>query len=123
MTHLLRAEREGKIEMADLFMNAPIIVGAGSQTTATLLSGATFLLLTHPRAMQTAVKEIRDSFQRDEEINLVGINKCHYLLAVLDEYVFKENPSPIDSGIIRNRSSSVIGFLTLVPSLIFRPIC
>jgi averantin hydroxylase len=65
--------------------NASLLILAGSETTATLLSGATHLLLKHPAVMAKLVTEIRTAFKSGGEIDLFTVGKLEYLLAVLDE--------------------------------------
>lgn len=85
MTHLLAAKNKGQLEWADLQSNAAPIVIAGSETTATLLSGATFYLLTHRPAYEKLKAEVRGAFKDDSEITVARAGELPYLLAVLDE--------------------------------------
>ncbi|KAK0637632.1 putative sterigmatocystin biosynthesis P450 monooxygenase stcF [Lasiodiplodia hormozganensis] len=85
MTHLLAAQGKGQLMQADVLNNAPVIVVAGSETTATLLSGVTYYLLTNPRVYDKLKKEVRGTFNSDEEITIDRIGDLPYLLAVLDE--------------------------------------
>lgn len=61
------------------------LIIAGSETTATLMSGVTFYLLRDTERMAKLQQEIRDAFATAEEINVVSVNKLSYLLACLDE--------------------------------------
>lgn len=65
--------------------NSSFLVIAGSETTATLLSGVTYLLLTNPRVMEKLVAEIRGAFKSEDEINFTSVSNLPYLLACLDE--------------------------------------
>jgi cytochrome P450 len=85
MTHMLKAAEKGAIDFADLESNAPILVFAGSETTATALSGAVYYVLRNPRVYDRLVKEIRSSFRHQGEISLSRVNELKYMLAVLDE--------------------------------------
>ena len=62
-----------------------VIMGAGSETTATLLSGVTYQILKNPEVMQKLVAEIRSNFAHSHEITLASVNSLTYELAVLDE--------------------------------------
>lgn len=62
-----------------------LIVLAGSETTATALSGVVYFLCRHPEVRRRLVDEIRGAFKRESEIDLVSVNKLKYMLAVLDE--------------------------------------
>jgi cytochrome P450 len=65
--------------------NSNVLIVAGSETTATWLSGTTFWLLKHPAAYQKLVDEVRSSFAKEEDINLTAVSQLKYLLAVLRE--------------------------------------
>jgi cytochrome P450 len=56
-------------------MNASVLILAGSETTATLLSGAVFALLTNPDQMAKLINEAHSKFSHDEEITLTSVQK------------------------------------------------
>lgn len=76
--------------------NAVLLLVAGSETTATLLSGATYLLLKKgsERVYQKLVDEIRGAFERSGDITLEKVNKMPYLLACLQEALRYYPPVP-----------------------------
>lgn len=51
---------------------------AGSETTATLLTGAVFLLLKNPEALQKLKDEIRSAFQSEDQINFSSVEQLPY---------------------------------------------
>lgn len=61
------------------------LIIAGSETTATAMSGATYYLLKNPEKMNSVVAEVRSAFSSPDEINFVSVNKLPYLLACLNE--------------------------------------
>ncbi|RAH50530.1 cytochrome P450 [Aspergillus brunneoviolaceus CBS 621.78] len=69
----------------ELVSNGSTIIIAGSETTATLLSGVTYLLLKSPRVLSKLQDEIRSTFSDESEIDLESCNKLEYCLAVLTE--------------------------------------
>jgi cytochrome P450 len=75
--------------------NASGLILAGSETTATLLSGATFYLLKSPGSMAKLVEEVRSAFSSEDEINLVGVNGLKYMLTYLDESLRMYPPVPV----------------------------
>ncbi|KAJ4316652.1 hypothetical protein N0V94_005333 [Neodidymelliopsis sp. IMI 364377] len=85
MTHLLSAEKAGKLAAPEVLAQAPVVVIAGSETTATLLSGGTFHLLTNPHVYDRVVSEVRECFSSQKDINLVSINELKYFVAFFDE--------------------------------------
>ncbi|KAK7221363.1 hypothetical protein V2G26_009366 [Clonostachys chloroleuca] len=75
--------------------NARLLIGAGSETTATALSAATYFLGSHPRVLAKLTEEVRSSFSSEQEIDIVNVQKLTYMLAVLDESLRLHPPSPI----------------------------
>jgi cytochrome P450 len=71
-----------------------ILLLAGSETTATLLSAVTYYLLKNPSVMQKLKDEIRTSFTTEDEITQISVNKLKYQLAVLDETLRIHSPTP-----------------------------
>jgi averantin hydroxylase len=69
----------------EIVSNASAIVVAGSETSATLLSGCTWLLLKHPDVLERLAKEVRGAFEREEDMDLTSVGKLDYMLAVLNE--------------------------------------
>lgn len=67
---------------------------AGSETTATALSGVTFLLGTHPEILAKLTEEVRSGFSSEDEITLLSVQKLKYMLAVLDETLRVYPPAP-----------------------------
>jgi len=83
--YILAANDEKGMSRAEIDVNAFSLSIAGSESTATLLSGATFLLLKNPSTYATLVKEIRTAFQSDAEITIASTNDLTYMEAVLSE--------------------------------------
>lgn len=72
-----------------------ILIVAGSETTATLLSGATFLLLKNPSAMKKAVDEVRNNFVHASDITFASVTaQLPYLDACLEESLRLYPPVP-----------------------------
>ncbi|RDL42248.1 uncharacterized protein BP5553_02227 [Venustampulla echinocandica] len=70
------------------------LIFAGSETTATLLSGVTYYLTTHPSIYAKLTEEIRTAFKTEDEINIVSVNNLTYMLAVLSETLRIYPPAP-----------------------------
>ena len=58
---------------------------AGSETTATLLSGCTYYLCQNPGALRKVTKEIRDAFPHAQDIQARECAKQSYLNAIIKE--------------------------------------
>ncbi|RAL08960.1 cytochrome P450 [Aspergillus homomorphus CBS 101889] len=107
MSHILAAnttttQGATKLTRAEIDSNATLMTTAGSETTATLLSGATYLLCTHSRVLRTLQQEIRTEFRSYEAITLEAVanaKRTPYLNAVIAEALRFFPPVPV--GFIR----------------------
>lgn len=73
------------------------LVLAGSETTATLLSGVIFHLLMRPSTPERASKEVREAFASDADITLSSATaeRLPHLMAVLQESMRRLPPAPV----------------------------
>jgi cytochrome P450 len=85
MEHILRQPPGKGFTFGEMLSNSATLIQAGSETTATLLSGALFLLLQHPDKMQKLVDELRTAFLSDEMMTIENTDRLPYLAAVLEE--------------------------------------
>ncbi|KAF3064163.1 Isotrichodermin C-15 hydroxylase [Daldinia childiae] len=79
-----------------LVSSANLLIVAGSETTATLLSGATFLLTTNPDKLAKVTEEVRSCFESDQEITLTSVSRLPYMLACLNEALRQYPPATSD---------------------------
>ncbi|KAI9041494.1 cytochrome P450 [Aspergillus affinis] len=92
---LLRKQDELDLNMDRLEANGTILLIGGSETTATLLSGITYLLLQNPEVLARLTKEVRSSFQSEKDITMDSVNGLSYMLACLNEALRSYPPIPI----------------------------
>ncbi|KAI0398145.1 cytochrome p450 monooxygenase [Xylariaceae sp. FL0594] len=90
---LLKKKEVLSVEQIEI--NAQVLAVAGSETTATLLSGALFLLGKHPEVLRKLVHEVRTSFKSQDEIDLVSVNSLEYMLACINETFRLYPPTPL----------------------------
>lgn len=97
MDYFLRSRGEAHgLRDDEVVVNSDLIMVAGSETTATLLSGATWLMLTNPRTLKLATEEVRSVFNHDEDICFSETrSKLPYLNACLEEALRLFPPVPI----------------------------
>ncbi|KAK0636812.1 cytochrome P450 [Bombardia bombarda] len=74
--------------------NAFILVLGGSETTATVLSGVTYLLTTHPEILAKLNDEVRSAVASPDDIAMATVGKLPYLHAVLNEALRMFPPVP-----------------------------
>ncbi|KAK0640554.1 cytochrome P450 monooxygenase [Cercophora newfieldiana] len=80
-----QGDADKEIEYFEIVENARLLVFAGSETTATALSGAAWLLAMHPEVQKKLAQEVRSEFKSGDEIDMHSVQKLKYMLAVLDE--------------------------------------
>ncbi|CAI6237285.1 unnamed protein product [Periconia digitata] len=83
--YILSANDEKGMSPAEINVNAFSLSIAGSESTATALSGAVFLMLTYPSVYQRLIHEVRSAHIGEEEITLASTHKLEYLDAVITE--------------------------------------
>ncbi|TVY35570.1 Cytochrome P450 monooxygenase [Lachnellula occidentalis] len=79
---------------AELLPTVSLLIVAGSETTATLLSATSYFILTNPSRLSRLQTEVRNAFKTEEEINIVSVNSLSYMLAILNEVMRLYPPSP-----------------------------
>lgn len=80
--HLLKSNDISEDEMKSQAMT---LTGAGSETTATFLTGTTYFLLQSPESLNKLTLEVRSSFNSVDDITGDNTNALPYLRAVLEE--------------------------------------
>ena len=81
----------------EILASSRVLLTAGSETTATLLSGTTYFLLTNPSWLARVQAEIREAFHTSEEITLRSVSQpglLPLLEAVLQESLRCYPPLP-----------------------------
>ncbi|KAF7596239.1 hypothetical protein BBP40_002772 [Aspergillus hancockii] len=78
-------DKGAKLSQEEIDSNAFFLMNAGSETTATALSGVTWHLLRNPDVLRKLQDEIRGKFATYDDITLAAVNDTPYLIAVLSE--------------------------------------
>src|SRR3569833_687050 len=68
-----------------MISHATVFIGAGSETTAGVLTGVTSFLLQNPDNMAKLKDEVRTAFQSESDIRYESVSRLPYLVACLDE--------------------------------------
>ncbi|KAM3549756.1 hypothetical protein ARSEF4850_008685 [Beauveria asiatica] len=87
MTHMLRKTRTGETALneEEILSTSPVLVIAGSETTATALAGFLFFLAQNPEKRELVVSEIMEAFPEEEGIDMRSTARLEYLRAALEE--------------------------------------
>lgn len=93
---MIRTQGDAKKEMDynEIVSNARVLVIAGSETTATALAGAAYLLAMHKDVQRKLAEEVRGTFKSEDEIEWSSVGGLKYMLAVLDESMRIMPPVP-----------------------------
>jgi cytochrome P450 len=89
MTYMIKKNRDGEPSYSDtdLFMNSPTIIAAGSETTATAMSGLLWYLgqAKFRQQYDRLANEIRGAFASEADIDMKTTARLPYLMATIDE--------------------------------------
>jgi cytochrome P450 len=93
-------QEDGKgLTRDEMDSNASLFMIAGTETTATLVSGLTYLLLKNPESMTKLVHEIRGAFATSADMHMEAVAALPYLNACMKE-ALRLYP-PVASGLPR----------------------
>lgn len=98
LSNVLKHEgKETGMSREELDSTSSVLILGGSETTATLLSAATYYLLKTPKQMTKLVEEVRGSFSTEEEMSFTSVSNLKFLMAVLEETMRIFPPAPLGS--------------------------
>ncbi|KAK2002124.1 cytochrome P450 [Colletotrichum falcatum] len=84
----------GFLSMGEQYVNASVFMVAGTETTATTLSGVIFFLAKNPEILKTAREEVRATFRSIEDMTMDKLARLKYLNACLTETLRIYPPAP-----------------------------
>jgi cytochrome P450 len=93
-TTKLKKFRQTGMTKEEINATFAILLVAGSETTASLLSALTFFLCKYPEVLSRLTSEIRTAFKSEDEITIVSVNSLKYELAVIEEAFRMLPPAP-----------------------------
>lgn len=108
-TLVLRHQEKGNgLTNAQMHSNSSLFMVAGTETTATLLSGLTDLLLKNPDKLAALTSEIRNSFGATDELNINNLQRLTYLQACLNEGLRMYPPTPLGAPRIVPEGGNIV---------------
>lgn len=109
-TLVLEQEEKGRpgLTRDEMDSNSSLFMLAGTETTATLLSGLTYFLLMNEDKMKKLVKEVRTSFQSSEDISMDVLQGLPYLNACMKEALRRYPPVPVGLPHLTPKQGSTI---------------
>ncbi|MCJ1432335.1 hypothetical protein MMC27_001691 [Xylographa pallens] len=94
MSYVLRHNDEKGMTREEIKKTSGLLIIAGSETTATLLSGTTFYLMKNKDIYEKVANEVRTSFNNEGDITFLSVSKLPYLNALLEEGLRLYPPVP-----------------------------
>lgn len=82
---ILNNESKKSLSQTEIILNMALFISAGTDTTATALTGWTYFVCTHPDVYSRLVSEIRGAFVVDDDIKWEKVRKLRYLEATIYE--------------------------------------
>lgn len=93
--YIAQGEKEsGELAMEEKHNLGANLIFAGSETTATTLSGCAYLALRNPRCYEALVDEVRSTFKSEEDISILAVAELKYLQAIINETLRIYNAVP-----------------------------
>lgn len=92
---LNKKEEEGGLSLDEMHSNAALFMAAGTETTATGLSGTLYHLMKNPDKMAMLIEEIRTEFPNEADISMEKLPQLKYLHACLEEGLRIYPPVPV----------------------------
>lgn len=130
MSYILKHNDEKGMSVDEIRATSGLLIIAGSETTATALSGVCYHLAQNPACYAQAAREVRTTYKTEEDISLLTVKATPYLQACIEEgmRLFPAVPSafhrvvPKGGAVIRGsllpegvRSFSSLFFLVFSP--------
>ena len=94
LSYILRHNDEKGMSRAEIIKTSSTLIVAGSETTATLLSGALFHLLKTPSVLSKLTTELLTTFPDQADMTVVKLARLPYLNACLQEALRLYPPVP-----------------------------
>ncbi|KAG4417565.1 hypothetical protein IFR04_009295 [Cadophora malorum] len=82
---LKNSDSKKALTETEIELNMALFISAGTDTTATTLTGWTYFVCTHPQVYERVVGEVRGAFKGGEDIKWENVRKLRYLEATIYE--------------------------------------
>ncbi|KAB2571595.1 Cytochrome P450 monooxygenase rdc4 [Lasiodiplodia theobromae] len=99
---------KGGLSLAEMHANAATLMGAGTETTATVLSGACWLLCNNRDKLNQLNDEVRQAFGSAGDLGMQTLARLPYLNACLQESLRMFPPAPLGLPRVTPRGGAVI---------------
>jgi cytochrome P450 len=105
---ILKSESAKTLSQTEIVLNMGLFISAGTDTTATALTGWTYYVCTHPEAYSRITHEVRGAFATESDIKWSKVKELRYLEATLMEALRLFPPSPASQQRIVPRGGAAV---------------
>ncbi|CAG8909915.1 unnamed protein product [Penicillium egyptiacum] len=84
-----------RLSRREMYANSQVFMVAGTETTATALSGLLYHLLMTPEKMKIIIEEVRGTFEKDSDMDMRALERMTYLNACIEEGLRIYPPVPV----------------------------
>lgn len=115
-SYILKHNDERGMTREEIMKTSSIIIIAGSETSATLLSGAVFYLLKNPIWMEKLQEEVRTTFKDESEMSFASLSQLKVLHAVIQETFRMYPPVPTTLPRLTNEEGAMVCGIFIPPN-------
>lgn len=94
MYQILNNESKKTLSQTEIVLNMALFISAGTDTTATALTGWTYFVCTHPEVYSRLVSEIRGALETEDDVKWSKVKDLKFLEATIYEALRLFPPSP-----------------------------
>lgn len=105
---LINNESKKSLSQTEIILNMALFISAGTDTTATALTGWTYFICTHPKVYNRLINEIRGALATEEDVRWEKVKDLRYLEATIHEALRLFPPSPASQQRIVPRGGATI---------------
>jgi cytochrome P450 len=91
---IFNSDSAKSLSQTEIILNMALFISAGTDTTATALTGWTYFVCTHPEVYSRLAREVRRAFVKEYDIKWEKARELRYLEATLMEALRLFPPSP-----------------------------
>jgi cytochrome P450 len=91
---ILTRVSKSQLTETEVYLNIALFISAGTDTTATALTGWTYFMCTHKNACKRAADEVRNAIRTSDDIVWEKVKGLRYLDATINEALRLYAPSP-----------------------------
>jgi cytochrome P450 len=111
MYQIMNNESKKQLSQTEIILNVALFISAGTDTTATTLTGWTYYVCTHPRTYTRLINEVREAFADSSEITWDKARNLRYLEATIYEALRLYPPSAASQQrIVPNGGATIDGY-------------